>query len=97
MVSASSRRGSSNTRLADLARDMLREHGGTPTSATIEEFGNPEDDRDVQDGTGFPAGAERLRHRLDEADAFQPPRTPARFRPPYATPARPLPATGSSN
>jgi len=70
VVSASARRGSFNTRLADLACAIIRHQGGTPTFATIEEFDTPNYDRDVQDGTGFPDGAERLRDELYQADAF---------------------------
>lgn len=37
-VSTSSRRASSNTRLADVARAVIHEQGDTPTSATIEKL-----------------------------------------------------------
>jgi NAD(P)H-dependent FMN reductase len=70
VLSGSARRGSLNTRLADLACAVLHEHGGTPTRATIADFDTPNYDWDVQDATGFPDGAERLRQRLEASDAF---------------------------
>lgn len=70
VLSASARRGSLNTRLAELACTIIRGQGGTPTLATIEEFDTPNYNRDTQDSTGFPSGAARLRDRLDQADAF---------------------------
>lgn len=70
VLSASARRGSLNTRLAELACTIISDQGATPTLATIEEFDTPNYNRDTQDSTGFPSGAGRLRDRLDQADAF---------------------------
>lgn len=70
VVSASSRKGSLNTRLAELACAIIRDQGGTPTLSLIGEFDTPNYDRDLQESAGFPEGAERLRDKLTQADAF---------------------------
>lgn len=70
VVSASTRQGSHNTKLAQVACALIQRHGGTPELATIADFDTPNYDRDAQDETGFPEGAARLRERLEAADAF---------------------------
>lgn len=67
---ASLRRDSFNGRLAALAAGTIDASGGKVDSATMREFDCPSYDGDVQDTEGFPLGAEELRRRLEEADAF---------------------------
>ena len=70
VFSASLRRESFNTRLAQLASRIIAEHGGTPDYATMTDFSCPPYDQDVQDSAGIPAPAEALRKRLEANDAF---------------------------
>jgi chromate reductase, NAD(P)H dehydrogenase (quinone) len=70
VFSASLREGSLNTRLADLAAACLEAHGGDVDRAAMDEFDCPSYNKDVQDGEGFPEGAEEFRRRLEENDAF---------------------------
>jgi chromate reductase, NAD(P)H dehydrogenase (quinone) len=67
---ASLRRDSLNGRLAALAVRTIEAYGGKVDSATMRDFDCPSYDGDVQDAEGFPPGAEKLRRRLEEADAF---------------------------
>lgn len=67
---ASLRHGSLNGRLAALAKRTIETSGDKVDSATMREFDCSSYDGDVQDAEGFPPGAERLRRRLAEADAF---------------------------
>ena len=70
VFSASLRAESLNSRLAQLVAATIEQHQGTVDLATMEEFDAPSYDQDIQDGEGFPAGAERLRQRLEASDAF---------------------------
>ena len=70
VFSASLRAESLNTRLANLARGVIENHGGTVDLATMKEFDCPSYDQDAQRATGFPPGAERLRSRIEDVDAF---------------------------
>jgi chromate reductase, NAD(P)H dehydrogenase (quinone) len=70
VFSASLRRESLNTRLANLAAVTIEANGGEVDRATMRDFDVPSYDADVQDGEGFPAGAEEFRRRLEDSDAF---------------------------
>ncbi len=70
VFSASRRSHSLNARLARLAARVLREHQGTVDLATMEDFDVPSYDQDVQDGEGFPPGADEFHRRLQASDAF---------------------------
>ena len=67
---ASLRRGSLNDRLASLAASVVEEKGGIVDRAHMAEFDCPSYDGDVEREDGIPAGAERFRERLFEADGF---------------------------
>ncbi len=70
VFSASLREGSLNSRLAELARAVVREKGGEVDAAHMADFDAPSYNRDVQDESGLPPGAERFRERLEASDAF---------------------------
>ena len=70
VFSASLRRESLNTRLAQLAAVTIEANGGDVDLASMRDFDAPSYDADVQDGEGFPAGAEALRRRLEQCDGF---------------------------
>jgi len=70
VFSASLRAESLNTRLVNLARGVIENHGGTVDLATMKEFDCPSYDQDAQRATGFPPGAEQLRSRIEDVDAF---------------------------
>jgi chromate reductase, NAD(P)H dehydrogenase (quinone) len=70
VFSASLRSESLNTRLANLAAVTIEANGGEVDRATMRDFDVPSYDADVQDGEGFPAGAEEFRRRLEDSDAF---------------------------
>jgi chromate reductase len=70
VFAASLRRDSLNGRLATLAARTIEAYSGKVDSATMRDFDCPSYDGDVQDAEGFPPGAEQLRRRLEEADAF---------------------------
>lgn len=70
VFSASLRAESLNARLAELAHEVISAHGGTVDLARMDAFDCPSYDQDVQDGEGFPDGAEELRSRLESTDAF---------------------------
>jgi chromate reductase len=67
---ASLRSGSFNDRLASLASSVVEENGGTVDRARMADFDCPYYDGDVEKDEGIPDGAERLRRRLVEVDAF---------------------------
>ena len=67
---ASLRAESLNSRLIELAAKQLVAAGTKVDLALMREFDCPSYDGDVQEKSGFPDGAERLRHRLDAADAL---------------------------
>jgi len=66
---ASLREGSLNQRLAELAAGVVEAKGGVADRARMGDFECPSYDADAEKG-GMPLGAERLRQRLVEADAF---------------------------
>lgn len=70
VFSASMRRASLNTRLAELAAATVDANGGTIDLAAMSDFDVPPYDEDAQEDDGFPAGAEGFRRRLTECDAF---------------------------
>jgi chromate reductase, NAD(P)H dehydrogenase (quinone) len=70
VLSGSRRSGSLNTRLARLAAHHLNETGVDVTLTTLAEFDVPGYDQDVEDSSGIPEGAVRLRQLLECADAF---------------------------
>ena len=70
VLSASLRRDSLNTRLTDLAAATLEGNGGTVDRAWMSEFDCPSYNLDVQEGQGFPAGADEFRRRLEACEAF---------------------------
>ena len=70
VFAGSLRRGSLNSRLADLAAAVVEEKGGTVDRAHMADFDCPSYDADVERGSGVPAEAQRLRDRLVAADAF---------------------------
>lgn len=67
---ASLRDGSLNDRLASLATSVVEQYAGTVDRARMTDFDCPTYDADVDKAEGVPAGAERLRQRLEAADAF---------------------------
>lgn len=70
VFSASLRDSSFNTRLARLAMASIEANGGKVDLASMRDFDCPSYDGDVQDGQGFPPGAEALRARLEACDGF---------------------------
>ena len=70
VFSASLRAGSLNTQLADLAAEAIEANGGEVDRATMDEFDCPSYNADVQNGEGFPEGAQELQQRLVRCDAF---------------------------
>jgi chromate reductase, NAD(P)H dehydrogenase (quinone) len=70
VFSASLRRGSLNTKLAELAAAAIEAGGGDCDFASMSEFDAPSYDQDVQDEEGFPAGAEEFRRRLEACHGF---------------------------
>ena len=59
-----------STRLAGLAARVIEAHGGVADHAQFSEFDAPSYDMDIQDSSGFPAGADRFKQRLEAADGF---------------------------
>jgi chromate reductase len=70
VFSASLRKDSLNSRLAELAAVAIEAGGGSVDSASMSEFDAPSYDADLQNDQGFPPGAEELCRRLGSADAF---------------------------
>ncbi len=70
VFSASLRQESLNTTLARLAAVTVEANGGRVDLASMRDFDSPSYDGDVQDESGFPAGAEGLQRRLEACDAF---------------------------
>jgi chromate reductase, NAD(P)H dehydrogenase (quinone) len=70
VFSASLREGSLNSRLAALAADVIEANEGTVDLALMAEFDCPSYNADAQDRSGFPAGAQELRRRLERCDGF---------------------------
>lgn len=70
IFSASLRTESLNTKLAHLAARIAAAQGATVDLATMREFDCPSYDGDVEAASGIPAGAQELKRRLTENDAF---------------------------
>lgn len=70
VLAASMRQESLNCRLARLAARVIEENGGVVDLARMADFEMPLYDADMQEHDGFPAGAGRLRDRVEQADAF---------------------------
>jgi chromate reductase, NAD(P)H dehydrogenase (quinone) len=70
VFSASLRRDSLNTRLADLAATCISANGGQVDVAAMRQFDAPSYDQDVQREQGFPPGAEEFRRRLEACQGF---------------------------
>jgi NAD(P)H-dependent FMN reductase len=70
VLSASLRGESLNTRLARLAAGTIEQGGHAAELASLREFAVGPYDGDEEQAVGFPAGAEELRRRLEETDAF---------------------------
>ncbi len=70
VFSASLRAESLNTKLARLAAATAERHGATVDLASMRDFESPTYDAEVEAASGLPPGAERLRRKLEENDAF---------------------------
>jgi len=70
IFSASLRADSLNTRLARLAARVAAQQGATVDLASMRDFDVPAYDGDLETGQGIPAGAQELRRRLLDSDAF---------------------------
>ena len=70
VFSASLRRGSLNSQLAELAATCISANGGQVDVASMRDFDAPSYDQDVQHEEGFPAGAEEFRRRLEACQGF---------------------------
>ena len=67
---ASLRADSLNTKLAALSARVAERHGATVDHASMRDFDVPAYDGDAESAQGIPKGAEELRRRLVESDAF---------------------------
>ena len=67
---ASLRADSSNRKLAALAARLAEQSGAAVDQASMRDFDVPSYDGDVEMEQGFPKGADELRRRLSESDAF---------------------------
>ena len=70
VLSASLRAESLNTQLARLTAETIEAGGHVAELATMREFDVAPYDADEEHAVGFPAGAEELRRRLEQTDAF---------------------------
>jgi chromate reductase, NAD(P)H dehydrogenase (quinone) len=70
IFSASLRKNSLNTKLANLAAKIIQKNGGITDLADMSEFDNPSYNNDVEDSNGIPKGAHELRDRILKNDAF---------------------------
>ena len=70
VFSASLRRGSLNSQLAELAATCISANGGQVDVAAMRDFDAPSYDQDVQQEQGFPPGAEEFRRRLEACQGF---------------------------
>ncbi len=70
VFSASLRKDSLNTSLARLASSVVKKNGGKVDLAKMSVFDCPSFNQDVEAGGSHPAGAEELRKRILENDAF---------------------------
>jgi chromate reductase, NAD(P)H dehydrogenase (quinone) len=70
VFAASLRAESLNRKLANLAVRAAQDYGATVDVASMRDFDVPLYDGDLEAAKGLPAGAEELRRRLAESDAF---------------------------
>lgn len=70
VFSGSLRKGSMNTRLAELATEAIVRNGGIARMKSIIEFDCPSYNQDLEKASGIPVGAELLRKHILENDAF---------------------------
>src|SRR5688500_11880260 len=70
IFSASLRTDSLNTLLVKLAKNIIEKNGGQVDFASIGEFDSPPYNQDEEKRNGLPPGADSLRSRLLENDAF---------------------------
>jgi chromate reductase len=70
VFAASLRTGSLNRKLAELAASVAAASGATVDLATMRDFDVPSYDGDAEGEGGIPAGAQELRRRLTDSDAF---------------------------
>ncbi len=70
IFAASRRQDSLNKKLARLAADVASHLGARVDLASMDEFDVPMYDGDLETGDGIPDGAEELRRRLLDSDAF---------------------------
>lgn len=70
IFSASLRSGSLNTKLAELAAQVIAKHGGIANLKSMADYDCPSFNQDIEKASGIPSGAERLRQDLLENDAF---------------------------
>ncbi len=70
IFAASMRRNSLNKKLARLAAEVAGQQEATVDLATMDEFDVPSYDGDVEEESGIPDGAHKLRDRLLDNDAF---------------------------
>jgi chromate reductase len=70
VFAASLRAESLNRKLAGLAARVAEKSGATVINASMRDFDCPSYDGDLETAQGIPKGAQELKRRLDEADAF---------------------------
>jgi chromate reductase, NAD(P)H dehydrogenase (quinone) len=70
IVSASSRTGSLNQKLAQLTANVITRKGAIADLKSIAEFDCPSFNQDLEKESGIPSGAERLKNSILENDAF---------------------------
>ncbi|MEO6683182.1 MAG: NAD(P)H-dependent oxidoreductase [Ginsengibacter sp.] len=70
VFSVSVRQDSLNTKLANLAAQIISKNGGTVDFANMDEFDCPSYNQDVEDNNSFPEGAEEFRKRILANDAL---------------------------
>jgi chromate reductase len=70
VFAASRRKESLNQKLATLAARIAGEHGATVDLASMRDFDVPLYDGDLEAAEGIPPGAQELRRRLEQNDAF---------------------------
>jgi len=70
VFAASLRAGSLNRKLASLVARIAEQNGATVDHASMRDFDVPSYDGDAENAQGLPRGAEELKRRLVESDAF---------------------------
>lgn len=70
VLSASLRSESLNSRLADLAAEVVGAHEGTVDQGSMRDFDGPSFDADFETAEGHPSGPRAFQDRLEAADGF---------------------------